>query len=154
MGEGAAGDLLVGDRVAAYLSDGGGYAEYAVVPAAFAFPLPDALDLRTGGGAALVLAGAARLAPGDTVLIHAAAGGVGGVAAQLARALGARAVYGTVITPEKAEYARTPSGTPSRRGCGRRPPAVVSTWSWTRWAARPGRRASTSWPPSACAPTP
>ncbi|WP_228049503.1 alcohol dehydrogenase catalytic domain-containing protein [Streptomyces justiciae] len=86
-------DVRVGDRVAAYLPDGGGYAEYTVVPAAFAFPLPDALDLRSGGGAALVLttaygvlAGAARLAPSDTVLIHAAAGGVGGVAAQLARA--------------------------------------------------------------------
>ncbi|MDT7847696.1 zinc-binding dehydrogenase [Streptomyces justiciae] len=110
-------DVRVGDRVAAYLPDGGGYAEYAVVPAAFAFPLPDALDLRTGGGAALVLttaygvlAGAARLAPGDTVLIHAAAGGVGGVAAQLARVLWARAVYGTVSTPEKAEYARAAFG--------------------------------------------
>ncbi|MFI9826923.1 zinc-binding alcohol dehydrogenase family protein [Streptomyces sp. NPDC051913] len=117
VGEGVAGDPSVGDRVAAYLPDGGGYAEYAVVPAAFAFPLPDALDLRTGGGAALVLttaygvlAGAARLAPGDTVLIHAAAGGVGGVAAQLARTLGARAVYGTVSTPEKAEYARAAFG--------------------------------------------
>ncbi|WP_306459451.1 quinone oxidoreductase family protein [Streptomyces sp. TLI_55] len=125
VGERAAGEragaavsaVSVGDRVAAYLPDGGGYAEYVVVPAAFAFPLPDALDLRTGGAAALVLttaygvlAGAARLAPGDTVLIHAAAGGVGGVAAQLARALGARAVYGTVSTPEKAAYARAAFG--------------------------------------------
>ncbi|MFI8530895.1 zinc-binding alcohol dehydrogenase family protein [Streptomyces aquilus] len=117
VGDRAAADVSVGDRVAAYLPDGGGYAEYVVVPAAFAFPLPDALDLRTGGAAALVLttaygvlAGAARLAPGDTVLIHAAAGGVGGVAAQLARALGARAVYGTVSTPEKAAYARAAFG--------------------------------------------
>nr|WP_245695250.1 zinc-binding dehydrogenase [Streptomyces antibioticus] len=117
VGARAAAGVSVGDRVASYLPDGGGYAEYVVVPAAFAFPLPDALDLRTGGAAALVLttaygvlAGAARLAPGDTVLIHAAAGGVGGVAAQLARALGARAVYGTVSTPEKAAYARAAFG--------------------------------------------
>ncbi|MDV9172362.1 zinc-binding dehydrogenase [Streptomyces sp. W16] len=116
LGEGVT-ELSVGDAVTAYLPDGGGYAEYAVAPAAFTFPLPDGLDLRTAGGAALVLttaygvlAGAARIAPGDTVLVHAAAGGVGGVAAQLARALGATEVYGTVSTPEKAEYARRSFG--------------------------------------------
>jgi NADPH2:quinone reductase len=115
LGEGVTG-LAVGDPVAAYLADGGGYAEYVVAPAPFVFPLnvsPGGLDLRTGGGAALVLttaygvlAGAARIGTGDTVLIHAAAGGVGSAAAQLARALGASAVYGTVSTPEKAEYAK------------------------------------------------
>ena len=104
--------LSVGDPVAAYLPDGGGYAEYAVAPADFAFPL-DGISLRDGGGVALVLttaygvlAGAARLAAGDTVLIHAAAGGVGSAAAQIARALGAAAVYGTVGSPAKAEYAK------------------------------------------------
>jgi NADPH:quinone reductase len=104
--------LSVGDPVAAYLPDGGGYAEYALAPAEFAFPL-DGISLRDGGGAALVLstaygvlAGAARLAPGDTVLIHAAAGGVGSAAAQIARALGAAAVYGTVGSPAKAQYAK------------------------------------------------
>jgi NADPH2:quinone reductase len=111
LGDGVTG-LAVGDPVAAYLPDGGGYAEYAVAPADFAFPL-DGISLRDGGGAALVLttaygvlAGAARLTAGDTVLIHAAAGGVGSAAAQIARALGAAAVYGTVSTPEKAEYAK------------------------------------------------
>ena len=104
--------LAVGDPVAAYLPDGGGYAEYALAPAEFAFPL-DGISLRDGGGAALVLttaygvlAGAARLAAGDTVLIHAAAGGVGSAAGQIARALGAAAVYGTVGSPAKAEYAK------------------------------------------------
>jgi NADPH2:quinone reductase len=103
--------LACGDLVAAYLPDGGGYAEYAVAPADFAYPL-DGISLRDGGGTALalttaygVLAGAARLAPGDTVLIHAAAGGVGSAAAQIARALGAAAVHGTVGSPEKADYA-------------------------------------------------
>lgn len=111
LGDGVTG-LAVGDPVAAYLPDGGGYAEYAVAPAEFAFPL-DGISLRDGGGAALVLttaygvlAGAARLTAGDTVLIHAAAGGVGSAAAQIARALGAAAVYGTVGTPEKADYAK------------------------------------------------
>ncbi|WP_019072352.1 quinone oxidoreductase family protein [Streptomyces hokutonensis] len=116
LGEGVTG-FSVGDPVTAYLPDGGGYAEYAVAPATFTFPLLVGLDLRTAGGAALVLTtaygvlvGAARIAPGDTVLVHAAAGGVGGVAAQLARALGASEVYGTVSTPEKAEYARRSFG--------------------------------------------
>ncbi|MEU6854577.1 zinc-binding dehydrogenase [Actinacidiphila alni] len=111
LGDDVAG-LALGDHVAAYLPDGGGYAEYAVAPADFAFPL-DGISLRDGGGAALVLttaygvlAGAARLTAGDSVLIHAAAGGVGSAAAQIARALGAAAVHGTVRSPEKAEYAK------------------------------------------------
>lgn len=111
LGAGVTG-LAIGDPVAAYLPDGGGYAEYAVAPADFAFPL-DGISLRDGGGAALVLttaygvlAGAARLTAGDTVLIHAAAGGVGSAAAQIARALGAAAVYGTVRTADKADYAK------------------------------------------------
>ncbi|HEY5832591.1 quinone oxidoreductase family protein [Streptomyces sp.] len=102
----------VGDPVAAYLPDGGGYAEYALAPAEFAFPL-DGISLRDGGGAALalttaygILASAARLAAGDTVLIHGAADGVGSTAAQIARALGAAAVYGTVGSAAQAEYAK------------------------------------------------
>lgn len=111
LGPGVTG-LAVGDPVAAYLPEGGGYAEYAVAPADFAFPL-DGISLRDGGGAGLVLttaygvlAGAARLTAGDSVLIHAAAGGVGSAAAQIARALGAAAVYGTVGSPAKAAYAK------------------------------------------------
>ena len=53
LGDGVTG-LAVGDPVAAYLPDGGGYAEYALAPAEFAFPL-DGISLRDGGGAALVL---------------------------------------------------------------------------------------------------
>ncbi|MFK0112350.1 zinc-binding alcohol dehydrogenase family protein [Streptomyces sp. NPDC091217] len=105
--------LKPGDEVAAYLPDGGGYAEYALAPAPFVFPLEGlGLDLRTAGAAPLVLttaygvlAGAGRITSGDRVLIHAAAGGVGSAAAQLARSLGAAAVYGTVSTQEKAQYA-------------------------------------------------
>ncbi|WP_069464388.1 quinone oxidoreductase family protein, partial [Actinacidiphila rubida] len=110
LGPGVTG-LAVGDPVAAYLPSGGGYAEFAVAPAEFAFPL-DGISLRDGSGALVlttaygVLAGAARLTAGDTVLIHAAAGGVGSCAAQIARALGAAAVHGTVGSPAKAEYAK------------------------------------------------
>jgi len=111
LGPGVTG-LTVGEPVAAYLPDGGGYAQYALAPARFAFPL-DGISLRDGGGAALVLTtaygvltGAARLAPGDSVLVHEAAGGVGGAAALIARALGAAAVYGTVGSAGEAEHAR------------------------------------------------
>lgn len=111
LGPGVTG-LTPGEPVAVYLPSGGGYAQYAVASARFAFPL-DGISLRDGGGAALVLttaygvlAAAARLTAGDTVLIHAAAGGVGSAAAQIARALGAAAVHGTVGSPEKARYAK------------------------------------------------
>ncbi|WP_225848768.1 zinc-binding dehydrogenase [Streptomyces sp. HPF1205] len=104
--------LTTGEPVAVYLPSGGGYAEYAVASAEFAFPL-DGISLRDGGGAALVLttaygvlSAAARLTPGDSVLIHAAAGGVGSAAAQIARSLGAAAVHGTVGSPAKARYAK------------------------------------------------
>jgi NADPH2:quinone reductase len=104
--------VAVGDLVAAYLPDGGGYAQYAVAPAEFAFPL-DGVPLRDGGAAAValttaygVLTGAARLRAGDTVLIHAAAGAVGSAAAQIARALGAAAVFGTVCSALEAEQAK------------------------------------------------
>ncbi|MFE0730678.1 zinc-binding dehydrogenase [Streptomyces antibioticus] len=98
--------LTLGEEVTAYLPDGGAYAEYAAAPASFVFPLTDVgLDPRTAGAAPLALttaygvpAGAARIAAGDTVLVHAAA--------QPARSLGATAVYGTVSTREKAEYTR------------------------------------------------
>jgi NADPH:quinone reductase len=115
LGEGVTG-IAVGDQVTAYLTDGGGYAEYAVAPARFTFPLRTPrgeVDLRSAGGAALVLptaygilAETVRIRPGDTVLIHAAAGGVGSAAAQIARALGAEAVYGTVGSSDKGEYAK------------------------------------------------
>jgi NADPH2:quinone reductase len=89
----------------------GGYAEYAVVPAALVYPLGE-LDLTTGAAFPVVVSTAygllttGRLGEGDTVLIHAAVGGVGSVAAQIARVLGAGRVLGTVSTPAKAEYAR------------------------------------------------
>jgi NADPH2:quinone reductase len=91
----------------------GNYAEYIVVDEAVAQPKPASLDFVHAAAAPLVLITAwealydrARLHEGQTVLIHAGAGGVGHVAIQLARLAGAR-VATTVSSPEKAEYVHT-----------------------------------------------
>ena len=95
-----------GDRVAA-LTRAGAYAEYVAVPAGACIEIPDGLDLTTA--AALLEAAATawwnlvhrgRVRPGESVLIHGAAGGVGSLAVQLARVLGA-VVIGTARGPAK-----------------------------------------------------
>jgi len=100
-----------GDRVAFVLA-GGSYCEESVVRADRLVPLPDALDDRRA--AALLLKGLTaryllrssyRVKSGDTILIHAAAGGVGLLACQWAKHLGAT-VIGTVGSAAKAELAR------------------------------------------------
>ena len=99
------------DRVA-YAGQVGSYAEYAVVPAWMLVPLPNALDIRQA--AAVMLQGMTAhylthstypLQPGDSALIHAAAGGVGLLLVQIAKRRGAR-VIGTISTEEKARLAR------------------------------------------------
>jgi NADPH2:quinone reductase len=104
-------DVRVGDRVA-YAPHLGAYAEYAVVPAERLVRLPDGLDTRQAAAALLQGMTAHYLAtstyplqPGDTALVHAAAGGVGLLLTQIARMRGAR-VLGTVSTREKAALAR------------------------------------------------
>ncbi|MEV5968421.1 zinc-binding dehydrogenase [Streptomyces sp. NPDC051921] len=111
LGEGVTG-LAVGQEVAA-LTGNGGYAEVAVADAATVFPLPAGVDLRTAATLPTVLPTAqalvhavGRLVPGETVLVHGAAGGVGTVLGPLAQAAGAAAVYGTVSSPAKAGFAR------------------------------------------------
>ena len=103
--------LRVGQEVAA-LTEGGAYAEVTVADAVTVFPLPDGVGLRTGATLPTVLPTAyallhtvGRLQPGETVLVQGAAGGVGTVLGQLARAAGAGAVYGVVSSAPKAEYA-------------------------------------------------
>ena len=97
--------LAPGDRVCALLA-GGGYAEYAVVPAALCLRLPDALTFEDAAALpeafltafqALVLL--ADTQPGDHVLVHAGASGVGTAAVQLARLLGAHA-HATASAPK------------------------------------------------------
>jgi NADPH2:quinone reductase len=96
-----------GERVVA-LVGGGGYAEYALAPADRVFPIPDGLD--DGTALALLLQGltawhlyrtCARLSPGDSVLVVSGAGGVGSLAVQLAKPMGAGRVIATASSDEK-----------------------------------------------------
>lgn len=101
----------VGDRVAT-ASGSGGYAEYALAPAAKLVRVPEGVDLQLA--AAVLLQGFTAhylvtstypLKAGESCLVHAAAGGVGLLLVQMAKRIGA-AVYGTVSTAEKAALAR------------------------------------------------
>jgi NADPH2:quinone reductase len=105
-------EVKPGDRVA-YASLQGSYAEVRLAPAARLVPLPASIDDRTA--AAIMLKGmtseyllrrCARLAPGDTILWHAAAGGVGSIGCQWARHLGYH-VIGTAGGAEKVARARS-----------------------------------------------
>jgi NADPH2:quinone reductase len=100
-----------GDRVAAFCMLGG-FAEVAVAPEHFCFRLPDGLDLAQGASLVLNYHTAyfslklrGRLAEGETVLVHGAAGGVGTAALQVARGLGARTIA-VVSSDEKERVAR------------------------------------------------
>jgi NADPH2:quinone reductase len=104
--------LQVGDRVAYAGGPLGAYSEARLIPADRLIRLPDSLSFETGAAmmlqgltAAYLLRRTYRVQKGDTVLIHAAAGGVGLIACQWAKALGAT-VIGTVSTEAKAELAR------------------------------------------------
>jgi NADPH:quinone reductase len=87
----------VGDSVAA-ITSGGGYASHVVIPAATAIPFPNQLDpvlaaaVLLQGLTAYILLDQAEVKSGDVVLIAAAAGGVGGLAVQLAKARGATVI--------------------------------------------------------------
>ncbi|MFS8934872.1 quinone oxidoreductase family protein [Cupriavidus taiwanensis] len=104
--------VAVGDRVAYAGRPTGAYAQVRVMPADIVVRLPDAIPFDTA--AAMMLQGLTaqylirdsyKVQPGDTVLLHAAAGGVGLIACQWLKALGVT-VIGTVGSDEKAELAR------------------------------------------------
>jgi NADPH2:quinone reductase len=104
-------EVKLGDRVA-YASQQGAYVEQHVVASWRLVPIPDAVSTRQA--AAVMLQGLTAhylccstypLRPGDTALVHAAAGGVGSLLVQIAKRCGAR-VIGTVSTEEKAQLAR------------------------------------------------
>jgi NADPH2:quinone reductase len=110
VGEGVEG-FAVGDRVLAGTQIGG-FAETAVVPARDAHLLPDGMSFEEGAAIPIIyptsyaaLIFRANLQAGETLLVHAAAGGVGSAALQIGKALGAR-VIATVGGAEKAEIAR------------------------------------------------
>jgi NADPH2:quinone reductase len=105
-------DVRVGDRVGYLLGPQGAYADVRVMPAEVLIPLPDGISDRSAS--ALMMKGLTTqylfrqvfpLKGGETILYHAAAGGVGLIACQWARALGVTMI-GTVSTDEKAEIAR------------------------------------------------
>lgn len=104
-------DVKVGDRVA-YLTPLGGYAEAQTVKASRLIKLPKAISYETG--AAMLLKGLTahyllrrtyKVKKGDTILVHAAAGGTGLILCQWGKALGAH-VIGTVGSAEKAKLAK------------------------------------------------
>jgi len=110
VGSGVA-DFKVGDR-GAYAGAMGGYAEERLMPADRLVKLPDGIDYKTG--AAMMLQGMTvryllretyKVGPGTTMLLHAAAGGIGLIACQWARHLGAT-IIGTVSTDEKGKLAK------------------------------------------------
>jgi NADPH2:quinone reductase len=108
LGDGVGG-WRVGDRVMTLLG-GGGYAEYATAAAGTLMPIPDHLDLVRAAAIAEVWITAflnvfreAGLRPGETLLVHGGASGVGTAAIQLAKALGPSPVLVTVGSEDKAE---------------------------------------------------
>jgi NADPH:quinone reductase len=103
--------VQMGQRVVALTGDGG-YAEYATAPAERCYPIPDALDDDTA--LALLIQGltawhlyrtAGRVAAGESVVVHSAAGGVGSLAVQLGHPLGAGRVIATASSAERRELA-------------------------------------------------
>jgi len=111
VGEGVT-DIRVGDRVGYLLGPQGAYADVRLMPADVLIPLPAGVSDRTastlmmkGMTAQYLFRQVYPLEGGETILYHAAAGGVGLVACQWARALGVTMI-GTVSTDEKAEVAR------------------------------------------------
>ncbi len=104
-------EVAPGDRVA-YAMSRGSYAQYAVIPAALLVKIPDRLEFIPAAAAMLqgmtahyLTHSVYALKSGDTCLVHAAAGGAGGLIVQMAKMLGAR-VFGTVSTEQKAQIAR------------------------------------------------
>jgi NADPH2:quinone reductase len=109
---GAGVGIAPGTRVAGWVEAGGAYADHVLVPEHRVYRVPERLP--AGAIAALFLQGTTaeyalhrfgHVRPGETVLVHAASGGVGGLAVQLAKMAGAR-VLATASTPAKLEAAR------------------------------------------------
>ncbi|KQL51475.1 quinone oxidoreductase [Heyndrickxia shackletonii] len=104
--------LKEGQRVIAFPKNGS-YAQYVVASEKLVFPIPDELDFQTAAACPVVsflshrlLQNVARIQEGESVLVHAAAGGVGTTAIQLAKIMGAGKVIGTVGSKEKMKTAK------------------------------------------------
>ncbi|WP_278261466.1 NADPH:quinone oxidoreductase family protein [Nocardia sp. AG03] len=110
--------LVAGDRVAALTMLGNAVAEVAVAPGNAVFKLPDNVSLEAGAGILFndltvhfCLTKRGRLAPGETVLVHGAAGGIGTSTLRMAKALGAGRVIAVVSTESKAQVAKANGAT-------------------------------------------
>jgi putative PIG3 family NAD(P)H quinone oxidoreductase len=102
-------DLPVGDNVCALVT-GGGYAEYCLADSALCLPLPEGFTMQQGAALPETfftvwsnVFDRARLQPGETLLVHGGASGIGTAAIQLATAFGAR-VYTTAGSAEKCQF--------------------------------------------------
>lgn len=107
-------DVRLGERVAAISFEAGGYAEYIVIKPLQVIHVPDTIDDHTmlalliqGLSAYLLLDYAAKIRNGESVLIHAAAGGVGNLLVQLAKLMNAGNVFGTASTDAKREMIKS-----------------------------------------------
>lgn len=105
-------DIKEGDRVIAFPKNGS-YAEYIVADSVLVFKIPDSMDFNTAAASPLVaftsyqlIKTVGRLEKGETILIHAAAGGIGTTAIQIAKHLGAGTIIGTVGSDEKMKIAK------------------------------------------------
>jgi NADPH2:quinone reductase len=104
--------VKVGDRVVG-MAGANGYAQYTVMPYRQLYPLPPTLTFSQGaavlvqGMTAYDILRLGQLKPGESVLVHAAAGGVGVFSVQLAKLMGAGQVIATASSPAKLELARS-----------------------------------------------
>lgn len=110
IGDGVQG-LRVGQRVCAF-PEGGTYAETVLASAVRTYPLDSSISDEAAASALMLVTAyncltlAGRVAPGESVLVHAAAGGVGSIAVQMARKLGAGKIFATAGSEEKLAIAR------------------------------------------------
>ncbi|WP_047865923.1 quinone oxidoreductase family protein [Rubrobacter aplysinae] len=111
LGEGVEG-VSVGDRVVSLVGEGA-YAEYALASSQALIPIPDELDFDTAAAIPLqgltayhVLKTSGQLKEGESVLVHAAAGGVGTLAVQMAKIMGASPVIATASSQKKLDLAK------------------------------------------------